>query len=160
MGLLDQVIGSVTGTKTDGSSPMSPLVKALLLMLAAKAAHDHFGKSHETVPSAPQAPSAPSGKIESGMLAGLPSLDSLLDTLKGKGHEDKVHSWIGTGPNKAIDAKDLDSALGPEAMGQLQTASGLPRDKLLQQLSTALPQVVDKLTPDGRLPASHERSHW
>lgn len=160
MGLLDTVIGSVTGTKTDGSGAMSPLVKALLLMLAAKAAHDHFGKSHEAAPAPAGAPPPPSGRIESGMLAGLPSLDSLLDKLKGHGHDETVKSWVGTGPNKAIDAKDLDSALGPDAVGQLAAQSGLPRDELLRQLSGALPQVVNQLTPDGRLPAPHERGHW
>src|SRR3954454_18300823 len=44
MGLLDQVLGSVlgaTGTPQQGSSTMSPIVKSILLLLAAKA-YQHY----------------------------------------------------------------------------------------------------------------------
>lgn len=159
MGLLDQVIAGVTGSKSAGSSGTSPLVKALLLLLAAKAVSSHFGKSDTTPAPAGPAP-APSGTIDSGILAGLPSLDSLLDRLKGKGHGDAVQSWIGTGPNRTIDPHALGSALDPQTIAQLEKETGLPRDQLLHQLSDSLPKVVDKLTPDGRLPAPGERAHW
>ncbi|RVU12008.1 YidB family protein [Methylobacterium oryzihabitans] len=48
MGLLDQVIGSVLGNvlgggRAQGGGAMSPLVKALLMLLAAKAAQGGFG---------------------------------------------------------------------------------------------------------------------
>ncbi|HMO27876.1 YidB family protein [Enterovirga sp.] len=84
MGLLDDVIGSVTGGGKDSgkesSSGTSPLTKALLMLLAAKMATSYFGRSSAPAGdshagSAP--PPAPSGKIESGILAGLPSLGSL-----------------------------------------------------------------------------------
>ncbi len=156
MGLLDQVIGGVTGSST------SPLTKALLAMLAAKAATSYFGGNTASAASAPaRTPSpAPSGKIESGILAGLPSLDSMLDHFRSKGHDDKVQSWVGTGQNKPIQPQELEATLGPGALGHLQQESGLSREELLRQLSTALPQVVDKLTPHGRLPTQQERAHW
>ena len=34
--------------------------------------------------------------------------------------------------------------------------TGLPRNELLAGLSEQLPQLVDKLTPDGRLPTADE----
>ncbi|WP_375458006.1 YidB family protein [uncultured Enterovirga sp.] len=164
MGLLDQVIGSVTGSKSS-SGGTSPLTKALLLLLAAKAASSYFGKSDDKTGSAAPAggatpPAAPSGRIESGILAGLPSLDSLFDRFKSSGHEDKVKSWIEPGPNREIAPQDLEKTLGPDAIAQLQKESGLPRDELMRQLSEALPKVVDKLTPDGRLPTESERARW
>lgn len=168
MGLLDQVIGSVTGGHQASPSPQaasgtSPLTKALLMLLAAKAASHYFGKSHETAPSGATPggePAAPSGKIESGILAGMPSLDSILDKFRSGGKGDAVESWIGTGENKTIAPADLGSALTPEQIEQLQKATGLPKDQLLAQLSQALPHVVDKLTPDGKLPGPGERGHW
>ena len=164
MGLLDTVINSVTHSQSQPAAKggMSPLVKALLLLLAAKAVSSHFGKDKS--PASPSAageiPAPPSGKIESGILAGLPSLDSLLDRFRSHGHDETVKSWVGPGANKPIAPQDLGSALGPDTVSQLERESGLPRDQLLGQLSQALPQVVDKLTPDGRLPPPQERGHW
>jgi uncharacterized protein YidB (DUF937 family) len=156
MGLLDSVLGGLTGSNSGSSSGTSPLVKALLVLLAAKAASSHFGKSDAPPVPAPDA----SGKITSGILAGMPSLDTLLGHFRGSPHENKVQSWIGTGPNKPIAPDELEHALGPDTLAKLQQESGLPRDQLLAQLAGALPQVVDKLTPHGRAPTVDETKHW
>jgi len=193
MGLLDQVIGSVTGGK-DGHA--SPLTKALLMMLAAKAASSYFGGDAKAAGTAAggapaEAPAAPSGKVESGILAGIPSLDSLLgrtpapetpaapgsridsgilagfpslDSILGSlrtgGHEDKVESWIGKGENHDLPPQALGGAIGQQALGQLAQATGMSKDDLLKALSGVLPQVIDKLTPDGKLPDAKDRGHW
>lgn len=159
MGLLDQVIGSVAG---GGGKSTSPLTKALFVLLAAKAASSYFGKpGAAAAPAGGAAPApTPSGRIETGVLAGLPSLDSMLDHFRGGGHEDKVTSWIGKGDNKPLAPAELKTALGEDMISKLERESGLSREELLRQLSTALPQVVDKLTPDGRLPPPTERAHW
>jgi uncharacterized protein YidB (DUF937 family) len=158
MGLLDQVIGSVTGGK--GGS-MSPLTKALLLLLAAKAASSYFGKGEAKPADGSPAPApAPSGKIESGVLAGLPSLDSLLSRLRSSGLEEKVDSWIGKGENKEVAPAELDRALGPGTLDELSKQTGMPKEALLKELSGTLPQVIDKLTPDGKLPDPKDRGHW
>lgn len=158
MGLLDSVLGGLTGSNSGSSSGTSPLVKALLVLLAAKAVSSHFGKSDAPAPAAP-APDT-SGRITSGILAGMPSLDTLLGHFRGTPHDDKVQSWIGTGPNKPIAPDELEHALGPDTLAKLQQESGLPRDQLLAQLAATLPQVVDKLTPNGRAPTADEIKHW
>ena len=71
-----------------------------------------------------------------------------------------MQSWIGHGSNAPIAPNDLQAALGADTVTQLQHESGLPRDQLMSQLSTALPQVVDKMTPDGHLPPPDARAHW
>ena len=157
MGLLDSVIGSVTGQSQGGnSSSMSPLVKGLLLLLAANAASKYLGKGAAAQPAG----APPSGTIDSGLLKGLPSLDGLLDRLKGAGHADAVQSWIGHGQNAPIAPQQLENALGPDTVSTLAQQTNLPRDQLMAQLSGALPQVIDKLTPDGKLPAADQRTHW
>lgn len=167
MGLLDQVIGSVVGSRAGGASGgMSGLTKALLVLLAAKAAHGYFGQGEEksggaAAPGGGHAPPVqPSGKVESGILAGLPSLDSLLSRLKASGHEETAKSWVEPGPNKAIAPHDLEKSLGRDTIDKLQSETGMPRDQLLRELSEALPSVVDKLTPQGRLPTEAERAKW
>jgi uncharacterized protein YidB (DUF937 family) len=55
-----------------------------------------------------------------------------------------------------IAPNDLASALGSDKINALMTQSGMSRDDLLQGLSQYLPQVVDHLTPEGRLPTEQE----
>jgi uncharacterized protein YidB (DUF937 family) len=42
----------------------------------------------------------------------------------------------------------------------LSQHTGLSDDELLDGLRTQLPQLVDKLTPEGRLPTQAEASRW
>src|SRR4029077_2792436 len=83
-------------------------------------------------------------------------LNDLLKQFQQSGHSDTASAWVGTGPNKAISPNDLASALGAEKINTLVSQSGMSRDDLLQDLSQYLPQAVDHLTPEGRLPTEQE----
>jgi uncharacterized protein YidB (DUF937 family) len=85
-------------------------------------------------------------------------LSDLLKQLQQGGHSETANSWVGSGPNKAISPGDLANALGADQIDQLSSQNGLSRDELLNGLSQYLPQVVDHLTPDGRLPTEDELS--
>ena len=89
-----------------------------------------------------------------GVLSG--GLSDLLKQFQQTGHSDTANSWVGTGPNKEIAPNDLASALGAEKINTLMAQTGMSRDDLLQSLSEYLPQVVDQLTPQGRLPTEQE----
>ena len=79
-------------------------------------------------------------------------LGDLLKQLQQNGHGDTANSWVSPGPNKPIAPGDLANALGADQINSLMSQSGLSRDELLQGLSQHLPDVVNHLTPDGRLP--------
>ena len=79
-------------------------------------------------------------------------LNDLLKQFQQNGHGDAVDSWVGTGPNKTIAPKQLGQALGSDQISALSAQTGMSRDELLDALSHYLPQVVDRLTPQGRLP--------
>ena len=85
-------------------------------------------------------------------------LGDLLNQFQEKGHGDAADSWVSNGPNKQISPGDLGSALGADQIEALTSQSGLSRDELLQGLSKFLPDVVNHLTPDGRLPDENELS--
>jgi uncharacterized protein YidB (DUF937 family) len=85
-------------------------------------------------------------------------LGDLLNQLQQKGHGDAANSWVSNGPNKQIAPGDLASALGADQIQSLSAQSGLSRDELLQGLSQYLPDAVNHLTPDGRLPDENEVS--
>ena len=83
-------------------------------------------------------------------------LNDLLKQFQQSGHGDAVDSWVGTGPNKSIAPKDLGQALGSEQVNAVLAQTGMSREELLNALSQYLPQVVDRLTPQGRLPTDQE----
>lgn len=85
-------------------------------------------------------------------------LNDLLKQLQEAGQGDVAKSWVGNGPNKTISPNDLGSALGADQVRALSAHSGMSQDDLLEGLSQYLPQVIDHLTPNGRVPADHEIS--
>jgi uncharacterized protein YidB (DUF937 family) len=167
-------------------SGMSPMTMAILALLAWKAVKhfsgtDQTGTAPQPTPQAnpqrtPQSTPAESeatgtdiGGMLKGALGGLLAggaagsvlsggLNDLMKQLQQGGQGEVAKSWVGNGPNKAISPKDLGSALGADQIDQLSSQSGLSRDSLLDGLSRFLPQVVDHLTPEGRLPSDNEVS--
>jgi uncharacterized protein YidB (DUF937 family) len=85
-------------------------------------------------------------------------LSDLVRQLQQAGHGESANSWVSNGPNKPVSPGDLANALGADQIDELSNQSGLSRDELLNGLSRYLPQVVDHLTPDGRLPNEDELS--
>jgi len=83
-------------------------------------------------------------------------LGDLLKQFQQKGMGDAAHSWVGSGPNKAISPQDLESALGADTLDTLSQQTGMGRDALVNGLSRQLPRFVDQLTPKGRLPTKEE----
>jgi uncharacterized protein YidB (DUF937 family) len=105
-----------------------------------------------------QTGSGAGGMLTGGMLGS--GLGELLERFTQNGHGATASSWIGTGPNQPVSPSDLESTLGSDTINDLSRETGLDRGNLLSQLSQALPQVVDKLTPNGRLPNETETSNW
>jgi len=85
-------------------------------------------------------------------------LGDLLNQFQQKGHGDTASSWVSNGPNKQISPGDLANALGADQINSLSAQSGLSRDELLKGLSQYLPDAINHLTPDGRLPDENELS--
>jgi uncharacterized protein YidB (DUF937 family) len=83
-------------------------------------------------------------------------LDTLVDRFRSSGHGDKAESWVSAGPNAELQGGDLEQAIGPDAIEELTRKTGLSRDELLKRLSSALPETIHRLTPEGRLPSESE----
>jgi len=92
------------------------------------------------------------GGSAGGILSG--GLGGLLDHFQQNGFGDTANSWVSPGENKPIDNGQLSQALGPDILDELAKATGLNKDEILGRLSKTLPQAVDGLTPQGRVPGS------
>jgi uncharacterized protein YidB (DUF937 family) len=179
MGLLDVLNGMQNGPRgpstpsAQSGGGMSPMTMAILALLAYKAVkHISGGPSTATPAPAPSpAPGGLGGSLGGGGLGGLlggalaggaagsvlsGGLGDLLKQLQQNGHGETANSWVAPGPNKQISPGDLASALGADQINSLMSQSGLSREELLDGLSQHLPDVVNHLTPDGRLPTENE----
>jgi uncharacterized protein YidB (DUF937 family) len=87
-----------------------------------------------------------------GLVAGQGGLQGLIDTLGKGGLDDIAKSWISTGANKPVTPAALGDALGATKVDELARQSGLPIETLLPLLASALPAIIDALTPDGQVP--------
>ena len=63
-----------------------------------------------------------------------------------------LQSWVSTGQNLPISADQLQSVLGPDTLAALARQFGLNAGDVAGPLSQLLPQVVDRLTPQGQMP--------
>jgi len=90
------------------------------------------------------------GSAAGGVMSG--GLNDLLKQMQKQGFTDAADSWVGDGPNKTIPPGDLAKVLGADQIEAMMAQSGLSREELLDGLSRHLPEVVDRLTPDGQVP--------
>jgi uncharacterized protein YidB (DUF937 family) len=96
------------------------------------------------------------GAAAGSVLSG--GLGRLINDLNNSGQGRAAQSWVDRGPNAEIAPSDLQKALGSEELDALARQTGLSHDELLEGLSQNLPEFVDQLTPDGRLPTEEEAS--
>jgi uncharacterized protein YidB (DUF937 family) len=184
MGLMDVLNGMQNGPhgprgeSTGSGGGMSPITMAVLGLLAYKTLKSFT--SQTVAPAAPAAPgtpgrgqaASPGGGISDILNGGLGTvlaggaagsilsggLGDLLKQFQQSGHGDVAKSWVDNGPNKAVSSDDLAKALGGDQISTLMEHTGLSRQDLLAGLSQYLPEVVNQLTPDGRVPTEQELS--
>lgn len=64
-----------------------------------------------------------------------------------------ARSWIANGANQPISPAQLNQVFGSGLITQLAAKTGMSPQDLSAKLSQMLPAAIDKLTPNGTLPA-------
>jgi uncharacterized protein YidB (DUF937 family) len=88
-----------------------------------------------------------------GKDSSLGGLAGLVQTFQKNGLGEIVNSWVGTGKNLPISAEQIKQGFGGDLLTQLAGKAGLSPDAASSQLSSLLPDLVDKLTPNGKIEA-------
>ncbi len=86
-------------------------------------------------------------------------LDGLVSSLRAGGLGGVVDSWVSTGTNEPVPPQQLGAALGPDTVNQLSAKTGLSIETLLPLLAAFLPMIIDRLTPDGKVPQGGSTSN-
>ncbi len=131
MSLLTDVIGGLLGGSGGGNPQMQNVLASLL--------SGSQGGMQQAQQGGAQGP-------------GLGGLGGLISAFQQAGLGDVMQSWINQGPNQPISANQLHNVLGPDQAQTMANNAGMPVQDFLTQLSQHLPQAVDRMTPDGKLP--------
>lgn len=79
-------------------------------------------------------------------------LSGILQSFETGGLGEVVKSWVSTGQNQSISAEQIQSVLGSEQIQNFASRLGIDPDQASARLAEYLPQVIDKLTPQGTVP--------
>lgn len=83
---------------------------------------------------------------QTGGLAGL----AQRFTEGGMGNE--VSSWVSTGQNLPISPQQIQAVIGNTPIQEMAGKFGLTPEQTSAAIASLLPQVIDKLTPNGSMP--------
>lgn len=130
MGLMDAILGEITGNMGSGQSSVSAesLVGGLIGAFSS------------------------GGGSQSGMLHGI------LGNLASSGLQELVSSWLSKGDNKPISAGQISSALDQNQLSELAGHLNVDAGSVPGVLAKLLPEIVDKISPNGQMPQAHELS--
>jgi uncharacterized protein YidB (DUF937 family) len=138
MGLLDGLIGNAIGSMLSGSQTQSPLGSIL------------GGHSAGTEPR--------SGNLLLQLVLSLLQQNGGLEGVLGKfrqgGLAQQADSWVSTGQNMNISGNELQQALGPSTISDLASRLGMSEAETGSTMAELLPEVINRLTPEGQVPAN------
>lgn len=84
-------------------------------------------------------------------------LGDLMDTFRGSDQREIADSWVNMDvPTRGITPEQVATSVGEDNITELTRRTGLSRTELLQRLATAIPETVDRATPNGTLPSSDD----
>jgi uncharacterized protein YidB (DUF937 family) len=90
--------------------------------------------------------------LVSNLLTQFGGVGGLLEKFKAGGLGEVAQSWVSTGQNLPVSPDQINSVLGNERVTELADKLGIDPQQATDKLATYLPQVVDKLTPNGQVP--------
>ena len=135
MGLLDSLLGAVTGGQQQGG---------------AAAGGGGLGALIGMVASNPQMLQAITGMLSNDGAQG--GLGGLMAKFQQAGLGDAAKSWVGSGENHAVTGDQMSSALGADTISDLAAKMGVSQGEAAGSLASMLPGLIDKLTPHGTAP--------
>src|SRR4029079_14068703 len=94
--------------------------------------------------------------IIGGLLAESGGVQGLMNKFSQAGMGDVFSKWVSTGPNPPISADQTQQVLGCEQIQALAAKLGIDPTRASEALAQHLPNVVDHLTPQGKIdPNAH-----
>lgn len=170
MGLLDDLLGGLAGQTTGRRVPQHPtqaaaggagtsqalmaLMPIVLGMLANRGSRNAPGGGGGLGDVLGQVLGGGAG---SGGATG--GLGGLLQQLQRSGFGEQANSWVARGANQPISPDAMTQIFGHDGLEQISRQAGISQDEASRGLSQLLPEVVDRMTPDGDVPDANALSN-
>jgi uncharacterized protein YidB (DUF937 family) len=168
MGLLDDLLGGLAGQAMGGRAQGQPtraggggagmnqvLVALLPVVLGMLANRGSRGGTPSYAPGAGGGIADVLGQVLGGGTRGggaAGGLGGLLEQLQRTGFGQQADSWVGRGANEPISPDAMTQIFGHDGLEQISRQAGISQDEASRGLSELLPEVVDRMTPDGEVP--------
>ena len=171
MGLLDDLLGGLGGQTMGGRAPQQPtqmgsggsgmsqvliaLMPVVLGMLANRGAQGGSPNQMNYAPRGGGGIGDVLGQVLSGTAGdrgAAGGLGGLLGQLQQAGFGEQADSWVSRGENKPISPDAMTQVFGHEGLEQISRQAGISPEEASRGLSALLPEVVDRMTPDGTVP--------
>jgi len=81
-------------------------------------------------------------------------LQGLTAKLTSHGMGQQVQSWVGKGQNQPVSGAQVQQAMDPHDLQQMSEQSGMTPEECSDHVAQALPEMVNKATPEGQMPSS------
>ena len=168
MGLLDDLLGGMAGQTTGRAQPpalggggggmggvLMALMPVVLGMLANRGSQRGGPGQMNYVPDAGGGLGGILGQVLGGAAGrggAAGGLGGLLEQLQRTGYGEQANSWVARGPNQPIPPDAMAQIFGREGLEDISRRAGISEDEASRGLSELLPEVVDRVTPDGEIP--------
>jgi len=86
----------------------------------------------------------------SGLITNSGGIGGLMQKFSGQGLGDLVKGWVGNGPNPPATAQHIEQVFGADQLRQIASQTGIDPSQISSHIAQILPQLVDKLTPQGQ----------
>jgi uncharacterized protein YidB (DUF937 family) len=79
-------------------------------------------------------------------------MGAVMDKFRQKGMGGQAQSWMSTGDNEPIDGQAVEQVVGQDELRQMAQRLGVPEEQVAQAFAEIMPEMVDKMTPQGQMP--------
>ncbi len=83
-------------------------------------------------------------------------LEKILGKMRAQGLTSQADSWVGDGGNESISGDQAKEILGSDQVAKIAEQTGLPEGQAADLVAEALPEVIDKVSPQGSEPLADE----
>jgi len=169
MGLLDDLLGQLAGGGTANLGPatnaptpqtrgggagmgkiMLALIPVVLAMMARRRQGDAAGSDRSS--GGGGLGDILGQVLGGGSGGGLGGLGGLLEQFQRAGFGDQARSWVSPGGNQPLPADALEQVFGRGGLAEIARRAGVSEQDASRGLSQLLPEMVDRVTPDGQVP--------
>jgi len=168
MGLLDEMLGRLSEPGPDDrraptrSGAAGGNMRSVLMALA-PVALAMLARGRNDAPAGGDAASARDARMRAGsspldavlgrlLQGGSGPFAALLERFQQAGFGEQTRSWVGTGRNEALPRGAVERAFGRDGVSEVARAAGVSEEEASRGLEELLPEMIDRMTPDGNVP--------